>query len=352
MLFTDIRLQNYRSYEDSSFELSPGVNIVVGPNAVGKTNLLEALMVASTGKSFRVKDKFLIKDGCEWLRLDVHTSDNQTRVVKIKKTQLEKTEKTFEFEDRIYKKMTQKYRQPVVLFQPDDLGLLYNQPSFRRDYFDNLIEQYEQGYSKLRNNYIRVLAQRNALLKLSAVSETQLFVWDLRLCELGSEIVMKRLGLIDSINQKITQTYSSIAGNKNIIKLEYISNINTKNYSDDLMKSLKLNIRLDKIRGYTSQGPHRDDTSFIRNDSPISSFASRGENRTLILSLKAIELELLSEKTNKTPLLLLDDVFSELDGSRRQKLTKYLEKYQTLITTTDADVILKNFTKTINKITF
>src|SRR3989344_1940715 len=155
MLFTDIRLQNYRSYIEASFELGPGVNIVVGPNAAGKTNLLEALMVAAVGKSFRARDSILVRTGEPWLRLDVHTSDNQTRVVKVKKDQAGRTEKTFEFDEKPYKRLGVALKQPVVLFQPDDLRLLHAEPVARRDYLDDLLEQYEPGYSTIRSNLKR-----------------------------------------------------------------------------------------------------------------------------------------------------------------------------------------------------
>lgn len=350
MIFTDIRLQNYRSYDDSSFELSPGVNIVVGPNAVGKTNLLEALMLISVGKSFRAKDKYLIKNSQNWLRLDAHTANNQTRVVKVRELNIDKVEKVFEFESKSYKKINSNYFHPVVLFQPDDLQLIYEQPSIRRSYLDSLVEQYTPNYEKMLNNYSRVITQRNTLLKSSNFSMQQLFAWDVRLADIGSYIIARRLELLNKINQYLSQTYTSICGKKTDLEIAYQSKTNLENYSDNLMKDLAVNIELDRLRGYTSRGPHRDDVIIFRNNLPFQLSASRGENRTLVLALKIIELRILEEETGKRPLLLLDDVFSELDGSRRKSLTKYLKDYQTLITTTDADIIAKNFTKTTNVI--
>lgn len=350
MIFTDLRLQNYRSYLDSSFELDSGVNIIIGPNAVGKTNLLEAMMVSAVGKSFRARDRNLVNFDSQWARIDTHTSDNQTRVTKIVNSEDGKTIKSFEFDDKIYKKINDTYYQPVVLFQPDDLRLLAAEPSVRRNYLDELITQYTSGYDKMIANLSRVISQRNALLKKPNISEAELFAWDVRLCDIGSYIVSKRLELISEINELLEDIYESISSKKLKLFADYLSKTVTSNYSNNLMNDLKNNLKLDSLRGYTSRGPHRDDVLIMKDNNPLAVSASRGENRTLVLSLKIIELQILEQKTGRRPLLLLDDVFSELDGSRRHSLTKYLEKYQTLITTTDADVVLKNFTRSTHTI--
>ena len=145
MIFTDLRLQQYRSYGDASFELGPGVNIVVGPNAAGKTNLLEAIMVGSVGKSYRARDVNLIQSGKDWARIDLHTSENILRTLKLETDPAGRIVKTFGIDDKQYKKLPQTLRQPVVLFEPNDLQLLESEPSLRRNYFDNVIEQYVAG---------------------------------------------------------------------------------------------------------------------------------------------------------------------------------------------------------------
>ncbi len=343
MIFTDIRLQNYRSYDEASFELGSGVNIVVGPNAAGKTNLLEALMVCAVGKSFRARDPVLIKSGEDWLRLDVHTTENQTRVVKIKQYATGKTEKTFEFDEKPYKRMSVQLKQPVVLFQPDDLRLLHAEPVARRDYLDDLLEQYQPGYSTLRSNLRRVVAQRNALLKQSTVGQSQLFAWNIRLCDIASQVVEKRLVLLEKINNRLNDIYSAISGKNLSVHVEYVSKTNLDNYSNQLMKQLEQQESVDRTRGFTTRGPHRDDMISYFGETLLSNAASRGENRTFMLALKIIELQVLEEETSKRPLLLLDDVFSELDGSRRRALTNFLQDYQTVITTTDADIVIKEF---------
>lgn len=360
MLFTDIRLQNYRSYVDASFELGSGVNIVVGPNAAGKTNLLEALMVCAVGKSYRARDPLLIRSGQLWLRLDVHTDNNQTRVVKIipgphhisddsevpgilGKSSL--VEKSFEFDSKMYKRMTASHRQPVVLFQPEDLRLLYAEPLQRRDYIDDFLEQFEIGYYGLRVSLRRIIAQRNALLKQQAYGKSQMFAWNVRLCDVASKVVEKRIELLSQINKNVSEVYASISGKEMKVRLRYESKTPLDNYSSNLMKQLESQLEIDRIRGFTSRGPHRDDIVACFDDTPLSQSASRGENRTFMLSLKILELQILEEKTGKRPLLLLDDVFSELDGARRRALTQFLQNYQTIITTTDADVVLKHFSE-------
>ena len=351
MLFTDIRLQNYRSYKEASFELGPGVNIVVGPNTAGKTNLLEALLLSAVGKSYKASDLLLIRKDAEWARVDTHTNSNQSRTVKITKNNDGRSEKTFEIDNKEYKKLPVNTKYPVVLFQPGDLNLLNFEPSARREYLDNFIEQFVVGHSSAVSKMKRILAQRNALLKQPGMDKGNLFAWDVRFCEIASQVIKNRLNTLEKINSKLSKTYSSLAGNKTKVIFTYESKINLDNYTSSLMKNLENNLELDKLRGFTSNGPHRDDITAYFGDTPLANSASRGENRTFMLSLKILELEILEKATQKRPLLLLDDVFSELDGARRRALTNYLDGFQTLITTTDADAIMQNFADKSNKIT-
>lgn len=343
MIFTDIRLQNYRSYTDASFELGEGVNIVVGPNAAGKTNLLEAVMVSAVGKSYRAKDVNLVHRDSEWARIDVHTKDNILRTTKFQAEPMGRIQKTFEIDEKTYKRFPSTQKQPIVLFEPNDLRLIEDEPSLRRDYLDNLLEQYVAGYEQHRVHYKRVLAQRNALLKQGARAGSQLFAWNLRLVDLGEQIVKQRLALVAAINESISTTYSLIAKNDKKIKLRYESSINTENYSTNFLKKLESSLDLDMARGFTGAGPHRDDIVVYFGDKPAMESASRGEVRTLLLSLKIIELQILEKERDIRPTLLLDDVFSELDTARRRALTEFLKDYQVIITTTDADSVIENF---------
>ncbi len=342
MIFTDIRLQNFRSYSDSSFEIDPGVTIVVGPNTAGKTNLIEALLLLATGKTYKNKES-LIRFGEKWSRIDAHTSDNIARTIKIRANGEGSTNTEIEIDNKPYKRLPDHYKQPVVLFEPNHLQLLYREPSGRRDYLDNTIESINKNYHKTRAHYQRVLAQRNAILKQSNQDSSQVFVWNLRLVELAAEIVTRRLSFIKTTNTRLTKLYNTITGQSSKLIATYNTHANTNNYAANLLNLLEKNIHQDQTKGFTGSGPHRDDLDFIFNQNNMSSVASRGEIRTLMLCLKIIELELIEQSSGTRPLLLLDDVFSELDSSRRKALTNFLKNHQTIITTTDADVVIKHF---------
>lgn len=343
-MITDVRLQQFRSYGDVSFELSPGVNIVVGPNASGKTNLLEALLVLARGSSYRARDTELLRFGRPWTRLDIHLEDGTQRTIKIVR---EPAAKTYELDKKTYKRLAFPHTLPVVLFEPEDLRLLSGGPERRRDYLDDLLEQTKTGYGTLRRQYRRALAQRNALLKQNG-SRNQIFPWDVRLSELAGQIVRARTGLVAELNKDVGKLYRKLAGSKTKVKLEYESRWPAGQYETKLLKELENNLALDIVRGFTGNGPHREDLLVLFNNHPAAEVASRGEIRTAVLALKIIELKLVEKLREQKPLLLLDDVFSELDGKRRHALTDHLASYQTFITTTDADAVVGHFTETTN----
>lgn len=343
MVFTDIRLQNYRSYKDASFELDGGVSIVVGPNGAGKTNLIEALLLVSSGHAYRGKNN-LIKYGQEWARIDVN-SIKTTRTIKLNRTDKERPDIELIIGDKPYKRLPYSQRQPVVLFEPNNLLLFHSEPQARREYLDNFSSQINESYIATLSRYKRALLQRNALLKTPHIDNSQLFVWNIRLCELAENIVKQRLESLEMIKSQLSEVYSKISGKKTVLETNYETRFNKENYSASLLKRLEADIEKDQARGFTGSGPHREDFSVTINGRNAAAAASRGEIRTLLLSLKIIELGLLEDKTKNKPLLLLDDVFSELDNSRRKALTKFLKDYQTIITTTDADIILKNFSQ-------
>jgi DNA replication and repair protein RecF len=237
---------------------------------------------------------------------------------------------------------------PVVLFEPQHLQLLTGRPDLRRDYLDDLLEQTTPGYSKLRRDYRRTLAQRNSLLKQGTNASKQLFAWNIRLSELGGQIALQRYVLVESLNAQAQALYRKLANNRAKVVLNYQAAWPATTYSSQLLKKLESTVQLDFERGFTIYGPHRDDLEVILDEHSAQTSASRGEIRTLLLTLKILELELLEENRGQKPLLLLDDVFSELDGLRRRALTNFLKDYQTFITTTDADVVIQHFTDVCN----
>ncbi len=342
-MITDLRLQNFRSYKDSSFELGGGVNIIVGPNASGKTNLLEALLVIARGSSYRAKDGELVRQGRPWARLDAHTKDGGLRTVKMQKEPDQS--KTYEVDDKSYKRLSMQHTVPVVLFEPEDLRLLSGGPERRRDYLDDLLEQTLDGYGALRRKYRRALAQRNRLLKQQG-SASQIFPWDVRLSELAGQIVRARTGLVERMDKDAGKLYRKLSGTRLKFTVGYQGRWPAENYETKLLKELENSLELDRARGFTAAGPHREDLAARFDGHPVQETASRGEVRTAVLALKIIELKIIEELRGTPPLLLLDDVFSELDGKRRHALTDYLAPYQTFITTTDADAVVGHFTET------
>lgn len=343
-MIAGIQLQQFRSYKDSSFEFDPGVNIIVGPNASGKTNLLESILVVSRGQSYRVKDAELLQIGAQWARLDARLFTDDVRTVKIQTKNTSAVQKSFEINEKVIARLHASKQLPVVLFEPDHLQLLSGSPDARRAYLDDLIEQTYPEYAALRKSYKRVLIQRNNLLKQQSTDiQKQLFVWNIRLSELGGKIARYRVQLIALCNEQITELYDALSTRDNQIVIEYVSKFLPESYESSLLSKLESNMQLEIQRGYTLYGPHRDDFVLLIDGSRAEDTASRGEIRTLLLALKILELRIIEKARSQKPLLLLDDVFSELDGRRRQALTSYVSQYQTFITTTDADLVVQHF---------
>lgn len=343
-MVTDIRLQNFRSYRDAAFELSPGVNIIVGPNASGKTNLLESILVIAHGGSYRAKDSELVRFGAEWARLDADLPESK-RLVKIQKAADGHTTKTFDIDGTNLSRLSLVRSLPVVLFEPNHLLLLNSSPDLRRAFLDDLLEQSVPGFGATRRHYRRVLAQRNALLKRNPRDlHEQLFVWNVRLGELGGQIVRERSRIVDRFKDRANDLYSRLAGKEHDTELSYRTQFTPEQYETNLVHKLESSIDLDVARGFTAYGPHRDDLEVFIGGHAVQEAASRGETRTMVLALKIMELQLVEELRNERPMLLLDDVFSELDGRRRHALTEFLKDYQTFITTTDADMVVDHFT--------
>lgn len=344
-MINSLRLQNFRSYKDDSFEFSDGINIVVGANGAGKTNLLEAVQVLSRGKSFRLPLAKLTKAGKNWARVDGNFIGSE-RTIKIAQTGT-----GFVINNQNHRRLPASLVLPIVLFEPNHLQLTSGEPARRRDWIDGLIEIVEPEMQKTLRGYHRVLTQRNRLLKNRPTDiKNQIFVWDIRLSELAGLIATKRQEIIDQINKSINKPYSQIAGRRQLIGLRYLAEFNPASYSTKLLARLGSNLDQDIEKGFTGHGPHREDIEFYLNGKKLVETASRGEVRSLLISLKIVEKNII-EKTKQTrPLLLLDDVFSELDGARRRGLVEHLKDYQVILTTTDADAVINYFGKKTNLI--
>lgn len=329
-----LRLQHARSHSDAMFDIGSRVSVITGPNGSGKTTLLEALHIALRGTSFRGSDMdFLARDE-SWWRVDVKTSDDDTRIVKFDSTK-QSGRKQFEIHSKINYRMPPAAKYPVILFEPDDLRLLSGSPARRRQFIDTFITQLNPRYSATLHRYERALKQRNTLLKKPEVTQDAVFVWDVALAEYGAEMIRQRSQVIERINLSLTDTYRSIAGTSDTATLHY-SHTMIDGVEQKLTNDLHSQFERDKHLGFTSIGPHRHDIVSEFNESPAVSVASRGEIRSVILALKFIEVDVATEATGFSPIVLLDDVFAELDESRQQRLAEKCRGNQMFITSTNA----------------
>lgn len=333
-----LELQQFRSYSDGLYEFSDGVNIIVGPNASGKTNLLEGLHTICTQHGFRSSDLQLIQFDKDWAKLTALT-DNGQRIFKFR----EDKKHTAIVDDVERAKLRPQDNIPVVVFEPQHMLLLTREPELRRSYIDGILSATESGYASRLKSYKRTLSQRNRLLKQDGVSASQLFAWNVKLSQLGGVIADARDALVSRIAPRVERHYQSISSGEHKLKISYESKLNTANYESGMLAWFDENVALDRARGYSGVGPHRDDLAISLDGRDARTSASRGETRSIVLALKMVELEEIEQATGKKALFLLDDVFSELDGSRRRALAELLNSRQSFITTTDADVVMDHF---------
>lgn len=345
MTLEHLELNYFRSYENYEIELHQRLNLVIGPNGSGKTNLLEALYVLARAKSFRARDDELITHGTDWFRLQTQNSKHkwavsyQQQPTKTKIIKLDQQPK--KLEDYIGK-------LPVVLFEPTDLNIINGSPADRRRWLDAMLAGLDGRYFSTLVRYRRVLKQRNVLLRKNPSDLlSQLFAWDVKLAELGQYLYTERQKLIEYFSHHTNKQYQEISQHKATIKTSYISGYDgpAKTYAEWLLNSLNRHVKRDQILGHTGDGPHRDDVAIEFAGYPIQNLASRGEIRTMILVYKILELQFLESRINSRPLLLLDDVFSELDTRRRDYLLAKLSSYQSVVTATDLHGLKNNATR-------
>lgn len=336
MILSQITLHQFRSHHEASFKFDPKVTFICGPNGAGKTNILEAISILFSGKSFRDNDEELIEFQHDWWRVE-GVLDGVTRDVRYQPSQLRS--KQLHIDEVNKGRFTYRQQLPVVLFEPDDLLMIHGSPSARRRYIDDCILSVEPSYRQTMAKYERSLLQRNNLLKnkslSSAARKDSLFVWDVSLSELGAEIITKRLEMIERLNTRLDDIYSHIAGSAQSLKITYESKSHLPPSSSTLLQELHHSLSHDVARGMTTVGPHRDDIDFVLNGSSAKHTASRGEVRSIILSLKIAFARLIEEQHETTPIILLDDVFSELDEKRKSKLIAMMGAYQCIITDTE-----------------
>ena len=332
-----------------SLGFDKSTNIFYGDNAQGKTNILEAVYLSGTTKSHRgTKDKDMIqfganeshietiveKNGIKY-QIDMHLKKNSPKGIAINKIPIRKASELFGIIN-------------IVFFSPEDLNIIKNGPGERRRFIDLDLSQLDKVYLNNLSNYNRIVNQRNHLLKEidynKGALET-LDIWDMQLIQYGNKIVERRQKFIEEINKIISNIHKKLTGNREDIKIVYEPSNGALSFEQALLKNKEKDLRIKS----TSVGPHRDDIAFLVSDIDIRKYGSQGQQRTAALSLKLSEIELVKQSIHDTPVLLLDDVLSELDKHRQNYLLDSIHDIQTLITCTGVDEFV-NHRFSINKV--
>ncbi len=349
MKIKQLKLKNYRNYDLLDLEFDSSTNIFYGDNAQGKTNILESIYLCGTTKSHRgTKDRDLIKFGEEEshieaiveknevpFKIDIHLKKNSPKGIAINKMPIRRASELFGIIN-------------IVFFSPEDLNIIKNGPSERRRFIDLELAQLDKVYLSDLSNYNRIVNQRNKLLK-DAYNRQELLetldVWDMQLIHYGKKIIDRRNLFIYQLNEIVGKVHEHLTGGKENLYISY----EPSNGEMDLEQAIKRNRERDIRMKSTSVGPHRDDICFMTEELDIRKFGSQGQQRTAALSLKLSEIELVKQVTKDTPILLLDDVLSELDKHRQNYLLDSIYDVQTLITCTGVDDFV-NHRFSINKI--
>lgn len=326
---TAINVQHVRVHKSYSLDVSPNVTLITGTNGSGKTSLIEALYIALQGTSFKGSDSDVLQRGEDWYRIDIKTQGEAVRTVKFDPAR-PSGKKQFIVDGKTNYRLLDRYKYPVVLFEPDDLRLLSGSPTRRRQFIDRFVSQLDPQYGIALRRYERALKQRNALLKQGSTNDS-MFAWDVSLSEYGAYIVEQRSKFARELNERLNAVYGSISHTDDRVSVAY-SYEPQGNVSQRLLAELHQYIDKDKMLGFTSTGPHRHDILFSFNESPALTVASRGEVRSVVLALKFLEVDIIEHITGKNPVILLDDVFSELDKERQNYLIDLTKKNQIIIT--------------------
>ena len=329
MLIKSISLTNFRNHANYSLDCNPDTTLILGENGCGKTSVLEAIYILTQGKSFRATDPDIIKRDTEFYRIELEYDTGEKIIASY-----DKIKKTFKILDKKTTRLSSKYKYPIILFQPADLNLIRQAPSSRRKYFDRFFSVLSTEYATTLNKYEKSLTQRNKLLKTEVLNPTTIFSWNVLLAKNGVILKNLREKYLEEINGSYTTTYHSIADNKDEISLRYTTEINNIT-EDEYLRILEQNFKKDYLIGHTTFGAHHDAVDFIFNQKLADGSASRGESRSFVLALKFIEANMINQKLHKKPIILLDDVFSELDNTRRSSLIDNFKNHQVIITSVE-----------------
>ncbi len=337
-----IKINNYRNYSEAEIDFHDKMNIIYGDNAQGKTNILESIYICATTKSHQgSRDKEIIKIGCDEAHvkmyiekeglehyIDLHLKKNKPKGIAINGIPIKKSAELMGIIN-------------IVLFSPEDLNIIKNGPSERRRFTDMELCQLSRIYLDNLYRYSKVLNQRNHLLKQISHDESlyeTLSVWDEQLIRYGKEIIRERKDFIEQLNDISSEIHRKLTGEKENLSIQYEPCVSEEEFAEKLYK----NYKRDMYYQMTHIGPHRDDIKFISNDMDLRTYGSQGQKRTAALSLKLSEIEIVKKKTGDVPVLLLDDVLSELDRNRQNYLLESIEGVQTIITCTGLEEFINH----------
>ena len=334
MWIKNIKIKNFRNYNQEEINLEKNINIFYGKNAQGKTNIIEAIFLCSLGKSFRAKkDNEMIKLNEEnaIVEIEYEKSDRDGKI----KIEIGNKKNIYLNGIKIKKLSELLGNLNIVIFTPDDINILKGGPQNRRRFLDIMISQLRPNYMHILNLYLKTIEQRNKYLrqiKEEHKDENLLEIWDEKLAEYAVKIYEYRKEFIEKIIKKINIIHNNITNGEEQIELEYITECDNK---EKYLQLLKERRKLDIIKGFTTKGIHRDDFVIYINKKEIKIFGSQGQNRTAMLSLKLAELQVIYDEIREYPILLLDDFMSELDKTRRKNFLENIEGTQVIITGTD-----------------
>ena len=334
MYIESIRLNNFRNYESLEMNFDQGTNILYGDNAQGKTNILEAVYLAGTSKSHKgSKDRemirfeneeshirMMVKKGDLSYKIDMHLRKNKAKGVAINGLPIRKARELLGVVN-------------LVFFSPEDLNIIKNGPGERRHFLDSELCQLDGVYITELAGYNHIVNQRNRLLKdcyMNPGLKGTLDVWDMQMVDYGKKIIGKREGFVEELNEIARGLHKGLTGGIEELEILYEPSVTVAEFEDKLSRNRERDLRM-KL---TSVGPHRDDFCVKVNGIDIRRYGSQGQQRTAALSLKLSEIYLVKKKIRDTPVLLLDDVLSELDSSRQNQLLDAIQDIQTMITCT------------------
>ena len=334
MKIKKLNLTNFRNWEGKSFSFLDKV-LIYGPNARGKTNILEAIYLAATTRSFRGRDAEIINENKDFMKVDVVFEKDTEIDIGIIFKNSEKKEKDFKIMGRKRPAIDFVGEFSAIVFSPDDINLISGTPADKRRYLSYTIGQKDRGYLYDLLNYKKILRQRNELLRRGdrGMINEEIDIWDKSISDYGQRIIEKRKDLEVFINERLNGYYQRLSGDNKLT--EFIYQPSTKDQG--LLKFLKENREKDIFEKTTTVGPHRDSWEVLVDNNVAEGYASRGEYRTLILALKLCERDYFISRDGIAPVVLLDDVFSELDEDRRKYLVEAFSDSQLIITTTDLD---------------